>query len=559
MTRPALARVALFAVALPFAACECEGIEGANPNGSITPPLLDLGPIPLDTDCQAILKVENKGTADLRVEGSALANVDGNWLLQAVPQVVSLGGSDDIIVNYSATGPENERQSATVQLTTNHPDNDGVLTATITALPTSETAGVAIAKCGEGDARSTCNALEFGATQIGSPAQPPPGRSLQVDIVNEGNAPVVISAAVIDGGDGDFDVQAILLGNTVTTLPVTLAPGRAGACAPLGDSTCVDADSCNVLTLDVAYKPTALGGDAADLAVFTDAAEGSEIRVGLTGQGSDIGIVVIPDYVSFSGVDEGGTGSVDLRVINVGSREEPVNDTCIDLGGDGSCDGLCTGGDGEKVLGGTLGCDVTKVDGSNEGKGFVLGATDAQEGGNDERVLTVTWSPTSADPEIPGGTVVRLETNLSANDGVITVPVAGGNAGVLRVEADPSALCGSGLCVQAESATPEDTTTWTGSVDFTLTNEGDGTLDVTSIGFDDSQPTVADDFALEDNTGAAVNPTSPGISLAPGGSVDLTILYANNDASQVDIVNLDIVHTGLGGELTVPVNAVPPE
>ena len=68
-----------------------------------------------------------------------------------------------------------------------------------------------------------------------------------------------------------------------------------------------------------------------------------------------------------------------------------------------------------------------------------------------------------------------------------------------------------------------------------------------------------DDFTLEDATGAAVNPTSPGITLAPGESVDLTIGYANNDASQSDIINLVATHSGLGGELTIPVSVVPPQ
>lgn len=560
MTRLALPRAVLACLLLPFAACDCEGLEGAFPRGSITPPLLDIGPIPLGTDCQAVLKVENKGTADLLVESNEIVNAAGDWAVQRVPQFVNLGGADDLIVLYTASGTAGERQSATVRLQTNsRDDNDGLLSATITALPTDETAGVAVAMCQQGEERGPCEELAFGATQIGTPAAPAVGRSIEVDIVNEGNAELVVSAAVLDGGDGDFEVEAVLLGNVATPFPVTLAPGRAGACEPVSESSCVDRESCNVLTLSLRYRPTALGGDAADLVVFTDAAEGSEIRIPMTGQGSDIGIIVLPDYVSFADVAEGDTGTAELRVVNVGSRQEPVNDSCIDLGGDGSCDGLCTGGDGEKVLDGALGCDVTRADGGNEGKGFVLAATDASEGGDDERIITVTWSPTAGNSEIPAGTVLRLETNLAANDGVIEVPVTGGNAGLLRVEADAADICGEGLCLQATSATPEDTTTWTGSLAFSLVNDGDGTLTVSRLGFDDAQPTIADDFTLEDDAGDAVDPEAPGITLAPGASVDLTIRYANNDASQEDIINLLAEHDGLGGLLTVPVAVIAPE
>ncbi len=558
MLRLAQARLALVVVTLPFVACECEGLEGAAAIGAITPPLLDLGPVPLGTDCQAILQVENKGTADLSIDSTELTNVGGEWAVQRAPQNVNLGSSDDLIILYTASGAENVRQSATVQVQTNGRDNDGLLTATMTALPTSETAAVAVVKCGEGDARADCSELAFGATQIGTIAEPAPGRNLAVDVVNEGNAPLTVSAAVIEGGDGDFQIETVLLGNVETPLPVTLAPGRAGACEPLSESSCVDAASCNVLTIRVTYRPTALGGDAADLVVFTDAAEGDELRVGMTGQGSDIGIVVLPDFVSFSDVSEGGSGEVDLRVLNVGSRQEPVNESCIDLEGDGTCDGLCTGGDDEKVLGGTLGCDVSKVDGGNEGKGFVLAATDAQEGGDDERIITIAWSPVAGNAEIPAGSVLRLETNLSGNGGIIEVPVTGGNAGLLRVDADPGAICGEGLCLLAESATPEDTTTWTGSLDFTLRNDGDGTLDVTALAFDDTQPTIADDFTLEDASGSALNPTSPGITLAPGESVDLSVTYANNDASETDVINLLATHTGLGELLTIQISVVPP-
>lgn len=561
MTRITLVRAVLATVTLPLiAACtDCEGLEGAAARGSIDPPLLDLGPVPLNSDCQAVLQVQNKGTADLFVDGNELTNTSGDWAVQRVPQNVPLGGADDLIVRYTAGGTANQRQSTTVRLQTNSVENDGVLTATITALPTDEAAGVAVALCGDGDARGPCEGLAFGATQIGTVAEPAVGKSLQVDIVNEGNAPLEVSAAIIDGGGGDFEIEARLLGNVATELPVTLAPGRAGACQPLTESSCVDRESCNVLTLVVRYRPTALGGDAATLSVFTDAAEGAQLDVPLTGQGSDIGIVVLPDFVSFADVGEGDSGSVDLRVLNVGSREEAVNDSCIDVGGDGTCDGLCTGGDGEKVLDGALGCDVTRADGSNEGKGFVLAPTDAAEGGLDERIITVTWAPVAGNSEIPGGTVLRLETNLSANGGVITVPITGGSAGILRISADEDLICGEGLCLPAESDTPEDTTTWTGRIDFQLLNEGDGTLAVERLAFDDSQPTIADDFTLLHDDDSEVAPASPGITLAPGANVTLSIVYANNDASQEDIINLLVEHTGLGGQLTIPVAIIPPQ
>lgn len=557
MQHPAIARIAPLLLGAMVVSCDCEGLEGVAALGSIEPPLLDLGPVPLGTECRPTLALTNSGTADLNVEGSELINVNGQWTLVRAPGYVGFGSSADLIFSYTSSGAIGQRQNATIEVKTNDPRDEGILSATLTALPVEETAGIAVARCG--DTNDVCDDVAFGATQIGTAAAPAPGVTEEILVVNEGNGSLVVSAAVLDGGDGDFKVLSVLRGTVETELPVTLAPAREGACEPLGEPRCDNAESCSVLTFKIQYRPTALGADASDLVIFTDATEGSELRVGLTGQGSDVGIITLPDYVSFAGVSEGQTGTREVRVVNVGSRDEPVNNTCIDIEGDGVCDGACTGGDADKVLDGTLGCDVTKADGANEGKGFILGATDAVAGGDDERLILVTWSPVAGNAALPGGAVLRLETNLSQDDGVIELPLIGGNAGVLRVDAPATALCGEGLCLSATSDTPETTTTWRGELTFDLVNEGDATLTISSFRFDDSQPTVADDFSLEDLSGSVLLGNDVVETLAAGERLTVTVIYENNDFSQQDITNLLIEHDGVGGELLVPVTVVPPQ
>jgi hypothetical protein len=567
--KPRLGRPALLtSLLLALAGCpECDPTS-FQPAGSLSPPILDLGPVPLDEECLAILQVQNRGTADLQVEGAALRDTNGDWVVQQVPQLVGLGGNGELLLRYKSSGTVNQRQSVTVQVTTNDRlQEGGVLTAVVQAIPVAGAAGIAVARCGVREEGSTervptipCPELDFGAVQVNTPGQPASGRrNLQVEIINQGNAELDVLAAIIDGGDGDFQVAALLKGSLVVSAPVTLTPGRAGPCEPVGEASCVNADNCNVLTLDLVYTPTALGADAATLVVLTDAAEGGTLEIPLSGLGSDVGIALFPDFVNFSDVGEGQSGSVDVRVVNIGTNEAPVNNTCIDLGGTGTCDGECTGGENQRVLNGTLGCDVKKDDGSNEGKGFVLGPTDARAGGDDERVLIIDWSPTAGNASIPAGTVIQLQSGILGNR-VYTLPLGGGGAGVLALDADAQDICGSMLCIQAQSATPADPTTWMGAVDFTLRNDGDATLQISSFTFDaNNQPTIEDDFDLADTNDAPINQASPGITLAPGASIDLRVLYENNDQSQQDLVNLVVAHTGLGESLLIPFNVLPPQ
>ena len=244
---------------------------------------------------------------------------------------------------------------------------------------------------------------------------------------------------------------------------------------------------------------------------------------------------------------EGGTQEESVLVTNSGSSEARVNTSCIDLGGDGTCDGDCTGGD--PVLGGALSCDVV-----GHGKGFILEATDAAAGGDDEATVEVTWAPVAGTDPIPTGSVLRLESNI-LGDKVYEVPLLGGVSGILNYTTTDTCEGFSGVCLLA-TGEETDTTSWVATGSFSLTNDGDATVVVSSIDWDDDSTasTVADDFDVLID-GESVLGNNPGISLAPGATKVLTVNYANNDASTEDIANLAVVHSGDGGLLLVPIAA----
>lgn len=526
---------------------DCGEIDGFIARGEFDPPIYDLGPVADGATCEFSLNLVNGGQRDLEVQQGTRIEQDGEQFeFLRVPELIGIGSESEVRMSYTAGGTLDQRQTAVVVMQTNADDNDGEISATVTAVPTNETAAIGRTEC---DGVSPCESVSFGPVQVDDPQVPiaeRQGRTLSVRLVNDGNAEMEVLLAAINNGNPDFVVSGVRRGSVLVELPTTLAPGREGPCgAPLDTEE-------NVLTVDVFYAPTSLGADTDELTLVTDAVEGASITVALDGLGSDIGILPTPDIANFGAVGEGSTESQVINISNLGTGEAAVNNSCIDLGGDGTCDGECTGGD--PALDGALSCVVTKSNGDREGKGFLLAPTDASAGGDDERNIEITWSPVAGNATIPQGTVLRLETNL-LNDLVYEVPIVGGSTGILTV--DSSGLCGEQVCVPAEG-TPGDVTDWTGEIDIVLENTGDASLDVTSFEWEGPE-TIADDYALFDSADVAIDLAAPGLSLAPGASVEITVDYANNDASGADFINLVVNHTGAGGRAVIPLQVTAPQ
>lgn len=526
--------------ACPF----CDDVDVFLPQGSITPPVLDLGPITTGATCSAIFSVDNGGNADLTVlaNSARLLDTDGDFTIQRVPSLIRLGASEELAITYVAGPSIGQREGTGFELQTNDPDNDGFLRASVTAFVAGEAVGIAKTSCSGADEStlSPCPELSFGAVPIGDPLAPVLERTYvtkTVVVVNDGTKDLTLQGAVISGS-ADFAVLGVKRGSQEVTLPQAIPPGRSGEC---GAAT--DAD--NTLLVDVVFAPTAIGGAVATLQILTDGAEGSLLEVALSGEGADTNIITNPEIVVFGDVAEGSVGTEQVLVQNTGTNDASVNESCIDLDDDGVCDGLCTGASADVTLNGTLRCAVFRADGSREGKGFVLSPTDAAVGGGDERTIEITWSPSAATPAIPQGAKLLLKSNIK-DDKVFEVRIVGGNVGVLDVTSPTP--CGPDLCMQAEGQ--DDVGTWTGATTLTLTNSGSATLTLVSLGASvDTPPTIADDWSIG----------APGsMSLAPGASTTVSLTYANDDASGQDNFNLIIEHNGVGGSTLASIRVLPP-
>ncbi|MCP4501563.1 MAG: hypothetical protein GY822_16515 [Deltaproteobacteria bacterium] len=542
-SRRAVGKSALIATIVVAAAVSgCEDPDQFFAVAQFSPPILDLGPIAFDAECEAVLQLENGGNRDLEVAGARLINSSGDFSLVSKPEFVGLGTSGEVRVKYVAAGTLDERQSVVVQVDTNAGSpEDGVAEATLTAIPTEGTAAVALTGC---DDAIPCTGVEFGAVQIDDPTVPVEqrqGLTKTMQIINDGTAPLEVFLVAVQNGNPDFIISGLRKGNLLVETPVILEPGRTSDCGAAIDS------QDNILTIDVYYSPTAIGLDNDEVTIVTDSVENNSLTIPVTGTGSDIGILPTPSYVNFGSLGEGNTNTVPVNIANLGTSDAAVNTSCIDLGGDGTCDVDCTG------TADTLSCIVKKNDGAVVGKGFILTPTDATAGGSDEHTIEITWSPVAGDAAIPVGTVLRLETNLLGGR-AWEVPVVGGSAGIVTLGSDD--LCGERVCVSA-SGVVDDVSTWTGTATFTLTNTGDASLDVSSFVWD-GPATIIDDFELQDEGGTPVSLDAPAINLAPGAAVSLTIDYANNDASGADFVNLEIHHTGIGGKTILPLQISPP-
>jgi hypothetical protein len=518
------------------------------PRGSIAPSFFDFGPIVAGKTCRATLQVKNDGRVDMDVATATLEGTVGQWSVERAPTVVGLGSAQDLFVDYTAAGAAGSRQRAEVVLQTDDPDEDGVLRGALTALMAAAPAGVAKTRCDDvgGSAASTspCVGLSFGAVQVNAA-----GLTLVVTIENDGTADLTVGAALVDGGNAAFEVQPPRLSDTgdptagvEVELPVTLPPRRL---APCGEPS--DAD--DVLIIPILYRPTALADDADTLVVTTDGLEGALLEVPLSGTGSNVGLLLDPAEVRFGAVVEDDSAERTVRVANTGTESMRVDEICVDLEGDGGCDGRCTGAAGERVLGGTLGC---VIEGSAGSPGVILGGTDGQAAGADEAIVRVDWAPVAGRTTIPAGTTLSLRTNILGNR-VFTAPIQGGVQGALVYAVTSDDACPDGApdsfaCVEA-SGDPEDSQTWTGDVAITLTNVGGATVTIASIAFEPGLDEVADDFVI----GALDSE-----ALAPGEDATFTIAYANDDFSEEDILNLLVTHDGSDSPTTIPIAMVPP-
>lgn len=553
MTRLSLA---LCLLVLAAACRDCEDLGNVAPQGSIDPPIFDFGPLTIGQECQAILQVVNSGRSDLDVNGGSLTDVDGEWEMTKIPTLVELGAREDLILEYVANGESGDRQSARIELQSNDPDDEGMLRGTVTALLTDAAGPTARSECtdAEGGALTPCTLLDFGATQAEGT-----GTIASVTIVNEGTADLSIDQILFNQTNPDFAVETVRRGTTEQVGPPwTVLAGRSTDCGAASGND-------NTLVVDVRYTPSAVGADVDELMILSNALEsdgapGGSLSVPLSGFGSDVGIGIVPSPINFGTVAEGDSATIDVRISNFGTSSASVNISCIDLEADGTCEARCTGAPDDNALPpATLACNVTTVDGTDEGDGFVLAPSDARDGGDDERVISVTWAPVAGTATIPGTAVLALQSNI-LGDATFSAQILAGALGAIA----PSVSSADDVCPAPAPAdaclvatgTAGDHTTWAGEITLRLTNTGDATVNITDVAIDDGGVgTIADDYTAAAITDAA---------LAPGEHGDIVISYDEVGAGadvgpSAQLVNVVVTHTGQNGQTIVTLDVIPPQ
>lgn len=530
-----LLALGLLSIVLPMGCDQCEDIGNLSSSGVFEPAAFNFGLVNSGETCATQLKLINNGQGVLTISSSEFVDKNGDFKIDGITpaEVEGLGSSVLLPIAYTAGTPGNGAESATLQLHTNMPKDDGIVAAALRGTPVSGNAGVVATMCKIDETETNpCPELNFGATVA---ATDNPGVVRTLRLINDGTAPMNVTEPVITG-NAYFVIDGARVPNTdglggmveVTTWPLQLDPAR-GTCG---------ADSGNAKTyleVSVRFQPLTMGGAAGTLSIATDAQVApATVEMSLVGIGSGDGIDTDPDVLQFGEVAVGSELTKDVRVFNLRLDQVLVNTSCLDINANGTCDAAptdveCTALDSAAAVS----CDVSRVDGTNEGKGFQLGAADAVAGGDDEALIKVRWAPTAAGPL---RTKLLLPTNIQ--DGrTWEVLVVGGSAGELTVSPDPIVVDATG-------------TTLHGSKTFTVSNTGQAPLTIVetklvgAIGITaEFTLTRAGDSNFSVN--GALAWTTP-YTLNAGTSDTFTLQYMDSGSLNCDDLDLYFTHDGSG-------------
>lgn len=520
--------------AAPLFSCDCEDIGDLSALGAIQPASYDFGLVVSGEQCVAELTLSNDGQADLAVNESKFIDANGDFSISGiVPAYVGAFGSDIVSVAYTAGSP-GAAEGATLWLKTNTPENDGVVQAALRGTPVSALSAMVQAACEvDGQETKPCAEINFGATVV---ADTNPGVIRSLRIYNDGTSEMQVLNPATSGnpfGNSDFSLDLVRMpsgdgmGSMLTITddmwPITLEPGF-GQCGVGSEN------EKTFVEFSVHYQPTEIGGDAGTFHVDTTAAiEPSSLDISLVGVGSGDGIGVDPDILRFGEVAVGNEAEKTARVYNQRLDEARVNNSCLDLDMDDVCDVDCTAIDTAVELS----CGVERMDGSHEGKGFVLAPADAIAGGDDERNVVVRWAPESA-----GNLRAQLLLETALGGGrVWTVLITGGVSGTFSPSMDPVVVPASGDPLA-------------GSVNFSVSNTGQAPLTISAIHFSGSGA-ITSEFTLTSSSDSnfTVNGDTEwtgSMLINQGASLPFTLDYQNGEVVNCDDFDIHWSHDGSG-------------
>jgi hypothetical protein len=252
------------------------------------------------------------GTVGTGSQGTASVVVSNTGGADLIISVITVNGTDFAVSGVTTPKTISAGQSASMSLAF-HPAAAGAVTGSITITsndPVTPASTISLAGTGSatpiGQLSATPSSLSFGGIAIGSNA------TQQITLNNTGNGTTHISAVTISGTG--FSVTGV-------TLPAAInASGN--------------------LALTIAFTPSATGSVTGTLLITSDA-NGSPLKIALSGSGVQAGLSVTPSTFNFGSVADGQTKSQAFTVTNTGSATLTIGQLTVS-GAGYSASGLVT-------------------------------------------------------------------------------------------------------------------------------------------------------------------------------------------------------------------------
>jgi Abnormal spindle-like microcephaly-assoc'd, ASPM-SPD-2-Hydin/Protein of unknown function (DUF1573) len=261
---------------------------------SLNSTTVQFGTVSVGSTGNANLTISNTGGSDLTISVIAITGAEFGATGIATPKTISAGQSVPVALTFKPTTAGAVTGSLTI--TSNDPTNP---TTTVTLDGTGSTSAV-------GQLQDAPSSLSFGNISVGSSG------TKQITLSNTGNAAVQITSIAATGTG--FTVNGI-------SVPYTLNPSATAI-------------------LNVVFAPTTGGSVSSTITVISDA-NGSPLKISVSGTGVQAGLSVTPSSFAYGSVVDGQTKSQTFTLTNTGNSSLTISQ--LGISGSGySVSGLTT-------------------------------------------------------------------------------------------------------------------------------------------------------------------------------------------------------------------------
>ena len=261
---------------------------------SLSSSAVQFGTVSIGSTGNANLAISNTGGTDLSISVISITGPEFGLTGISTPKTISAGQSVPVALTFKPTAAG--ALSGSLTITSNDPTNP---TMTVSLNGTGSTAAV-------GQLQDVPSSLSFGSVSVGSSG------TKQITLSNTGNAAVQITS-IAAAGTG-FSVNGL-------TVPYTLNPSATA-------------------TLNVIFAPTTGGSVSGNITVISDA-NGSPLKIPVSGTGLQAGLSVTPSSFAYGSVVDGQTKSQTFTITNTGGSSLTISQLAIS-GAGYSLSGLTT-------------------------------------------------------------------------------------------------------------------------------------------------------------------------------------------------------------------------